>query len=92
MVKPGNYQIYQATRNIYYQPIQVPKAEILVRAGEVVYIGEYYMTESCGTSTAGIFRDNEARDIALLQKLNPDFLGVLITKRIATFNGYVPIR
>jgi hypothetical protein len=90
VLKAGSYQLYPSMLNPYFQPTQVPKAEFSVGAGEVVYLGEYFMAVACEfRQTVSTFRDQEARDIALLRQKNPRFGDRPVTKRLASFTGYV---
>jgi hypothetical protein len=90
VLKAGSYQLYPSTLNAFVQPTQVPKAEFSVKTGEVVYIGEYFMEVACQfTETFSTFRDQEARDIALLRQRNPRFGNRPVTKRLASFTGYI---
>ena len=63
-------------------------APLALKAGEVVYLGEYWVAVSCALNTKSEFRDQEARDMALLKQKNPAFANVKISKRIAAFTGY----
>jgi len=88
-VKPGSYQLYPSTLNPYISPVKVPRAEFSVAAGEVVYIGEFFMPVACSTNGLTQFRDQEVRDLSLLRERNPQLSAKPITKRIAVFSGYV---
>lgn len=85
-IVPGDYFFapYQGTSH----PIQVPKYNFSVSAGEVVYLGEYWLTSHCGLQASGNFQDREQRDMALLTKLNPTLANAHIVKRIPAFSGY----
>jgi hypothetical protein len=85
---PGNYYITSGIANPYVQAIKIPKYDFSVSAGEVVYLGEYYLAVSCVWNTASQFRDQEERDIMLLKKKNPAFSNVKIVKRIPLMSGY----
>jgi hypothetical protein len=87
-VPAGSYYLAPWLARPSANPIQVPKAEFSVASGEVVYLGEYFLTTACSLSNAAAFRDQAERDLALLRQKNPQFVGVPITKRIAAFTGY----
>jgi hypothetical protein len=88
-VEAGNYQLYPSVLNPYVTPEKVPKAEFSVAAGEVLYIGEFYMPVACSFANITQFRDQEARDLALLKTRNPVLAESQIVKRIAVINGHV---
>jgi hypothetical protein len=87
-VPAGNYYLAPWLARPSANPIQIPKAEFSVASGEVVYLGEYFLTTACSLNTAATLRDRAERDLALLRQKNPQFVGVPITKRIAAFTGY----
>ena len=87
-LKPGTYALVPGTASPNVKPVKVPKAEFSIAAGEYLYLGEFWMTQSCALNTRMQFRDQEARDMALLKEKNPAFANVKITKRIARFTGY----
>jgi hypothetical protein len=89
VVKPGSYQLYPSTLNPYISPMKVPRAEFSVAAGEVLYIGEFFMPVACSTKGLTQFRDQETRDLSLLKERNPQLSTKPIVKRIAVFSGYV---
>jgi hypothetical protein len=88
-LKPGNYQLYPSILNPYVVPVKIPKAEFSVKAGEVVYIGEFFMPEACSFSNVTQLNDEQARDVAILRERNPQLAAKPLTKRIAVFTGYV---
>jgi hypothetical protein len=88
-LKPGNYQLYPSIMNPYVTPSKIPKAEFSIAAGEVLYIGEFFMPISCNWGNATEFRDQEVRDMKLLLERNPQFAEKPTTKRIAKFTGYI---
>ncbi|MFC4310527.1 hypothetical protein ACFPN2_15660 [Steroidobacter flavus] len=88
-VQPGNYQLYPSVLNPYVSPKKVPKAEFSIAAGEVLYIGEFYMSFACSFENITEFRDQESRDLALLKTRNPSLAARPIVKRIAVMNGNV---
>lgn len=90
-VQPGNYQLYPSVLNPYATPEKVPKAEFSVAAGEVLYIGEFYMPVACSFGNITEFRDQESRDMALLKTRNPSLAARQIVKRIAVMNGNVSL-
>ena len=87
-LKPGSYYLAPGIANPNVRPVRTPKADFSVAAGEVVYLGEYWVAVSCALNTKSEFRDQEARDMALLKQKNPAFANVKISKRVAAFTGY----
>jgi hypothetical protein len=88
-LKPGSYYLAPAIANPNTRALRIPKADFSVAAGEIVYLGEYWMPVSCAFNTRSGFRDQEARDMALLKQKNTAFANAKITKRIAAFTGYI---
>jgi hypothetical protein len=91
-VPAGSYYLAPWLARPFTKSIQIPKAEFSVASGEVVYLGEYFLTTACSWSTVAAFRDQAERDLALLRQKNPQFVGVPITKRIAAYTGYAVLR
>lgn len=89
VLEPGNYQLYPSTLNPYVTSIKIPKAEFSVAAGEIVYIGEFYMPVACSFDNITQFRDQQARDLALLQTRNPSLAAKPVVKRIAVMSGEI---
>ena len=87
-IPAGSYYLSPWAVNPYLSAVKVPKAEFSVSAGEVVYLGEYYMPVACSLNTVASFRDQQERDVALLIKQNPEFARATIIKRIPKFSGY----
>lgn len=85
---PGKYYLAPWIANNYVSAVSVPKAEFSVAAGEVVYLGEYYMPVSCVLNPRSVFRDQQERDLALLARMNPALAKAKIVPRIPTFSGY----
>ncbi|WP_420471376.1 hypothetical protein [Brevundimonas sp. FT23042] len=80
---PGRYQFYPVTLNPYVSPRSVPSFEFTVAAGEVVYLGEFFMFQSCALSTHFEVTNRESRDLPLLRQMNPIFETRPIITRIA---------
>jgi hypothetical protein len=85
---PGRYYVAAWIANPYVEPVRVPKAEFAVGAGEVVYLGEYFMPVSCAWNPLVEWRDQQERDMKLLAQQNSVLAGRAVTKRIAKFTGY----
>lgn len=85
----GDYQIYPVTLNPMTEPIQIPKFEFSVEAGETVYVGELYATTSCGFNNRIEIRDSQVRDLDLARSRNPIFEHVAITSRLARPAGHI---
>lgn len=76
----GHLFVVKFQPNKYYLPPHIPggytefpKADFAGYANEVVYLGEYFMPESCCFHTLMEFQDNEERDLAMLRAKNPAF-------------------
>ncbi len=85
---PGMYYLTTGLMRPYFKGLKVPKYNFLINAGDVLYLGEYYMTSSCSMSTVAQLRDQEQRDITLLKQRNPVFADVRIRKQIPPMSGY----
>ena len=86
-LQPGSYYAAPWVANGMLAAKRVPKAEFTVKAGEIVYLGEYYMPLACAWETVSEFRDQESRDLALLAQKNPGLAARPVVKRIAAFTG-----
>ena len=84
----GDYYLAEWIANPYVAAVKVSKADFSIRAGEVVYLGEFFKPVSCTLAPSSQFRDQQERDFALLTKKNPRFDTARIVKRIARFSGY----
>jgi hypothetical protein len=85
---PGRYYVAAWIANPYVKPVRVQKAEFTVGAGEVVYLGEYFMPVSCVWNPSVEWRDQQERDLKLLVQKNPALASRAVTKRIGAFTGY----
>jgi hypothetical protein len=101
---PGNLHALQLAPGKYYlapytlrlrtkfrpglRPVQIPKFDFTVAAGEVVYIGEFWLVENCQGEGIDSFRDQERRDMDLLAQKNPKLSHATIVKRIPSFSGF----
>lgn len=65
------------------------RADFRVDAGEVVYLGEYFLTSACGASNSGAFRDASARDLGLLGQKNAALAQSSIKRRVLAATGEV---
>jgi len=88
-LKPGRYYFAPYINNPSVRMTQVPRADFAVSAGEVVYLGEYYLRQHCGISNSGVFLDRSDRDLALLKSKNPALSQATIQKRILSVTGQV---
>lgn len=88
VVPAGKYYFAPWVANPYIKQITAKRADISLAAGEVVYLGEYFMPVSCGMNTLSVFRDQRERDLQLLAKRNPELSKENIVVRIPAFTGY----
>jgi hypothetical protein len=79
---PGDYQLYLLPQQPMVRAIQSPRAYFSVRPGEVVYLGELFLAESCGRSVLPVFRDQQARDMAFVLSRNPKLAAYLLSVRL----------
>jgi hypothetical protein len=90
-VPAGNYYFAPWIDNPDIHPVRQPKATFSVAAGETVYLGEYYMPQSCGLSTLYEINDQMTRDMTLLKSMAPRFDTLRVTKRLMVLSGDVPL-
>lgn len=86
-LRAGKYVITPIIANPYVKPTKVPRAEFSVEAGETVYLGEYFMPVSCSLRTWSRFDDKFDRDMAIVDKKNPDLKLTNVVTRIPVFSG-----
>jgi hypothetical protein len=68
----GSYYFSLAMLNPYAILTTRQTAEFTVKAGEVAYFGEFFLTRfACSWGAEGEFRDRSDRDIPLLERRNP---------------------
>ncbi len=86
----GEYQVYPVPVNPSFVAVRMPRARITVRAGETVYVGEFFLREACKWGSYEV-RDREARDLAQLRGRRPEFSSTTIIKRLMTFDAGVVV-
>ena len=84
----GDYYLAAWIANPYVTALRVPKADFSIRAGEVVYMGEYFMDVACAWNTVSNYRDQRERDLLILRIKNPELGNTTIITRIPRFSGY----
>jgi hypothetical protein len=88
-LKAGTYQYYQANLDVRRYAISVPNVRFDVVAGQVTYLGEFFYTMSLKTRDRRDMRDNEQRDMSLLQQKNPALAALPRIKNVAQYSGYI---
>ena len=86
---PGNYYFTPVIANPYIRMVSTPKFEFDVKAGETKYIGELYMTKSCGLSTKFQVRDQFTRDMRLVAQKNPPLAERNISRQLLRSNSAI---
>jgi hypothetical protein len=86
-VPAGSYYFAPWLANPYATPVQVPRYDFSVAAGETVYLGEYYQSVSCSLSTRAEIRDNWERDRAVIARINPSIDLSKANTRLLTYSG-----
>jgi hypothetical protein len=84
---PGSYYLAPYINNPALEMKEVPRADFSVSAGEVAYLGEYFLQRACGLSGSAVFRDQWERDMALLKARNPALAQAPIARRVLGFTG-----
>lgn len=91
---PGNYY-FAPYRKAFYRSLRlsIPRYDFSVTAGEVVYLGDFYLDSKahCDDAMSTSVRDEESRDINILAKSNPVLARSAIVKRISIYSGLVPM-
>ena len=88
-LKPGRYEVSTvAMPGINRSPTQVPRYQFALHPGENLYIGNFFMTQSCGMENAVRFVDRAQRDLPIVFARNPLFSPATVTTRIAEWDGY----
>jgi hypothetical protein len=90
-LKPGSYYLAPFINNPRVKVSYASRADFSVKAGEVVYLGEYFLEQACGLSTGGQYRDQADRDLELLKSKNPALSRANIQKRILRTTGKVEL-
>jgi hypothetical protein len=88
-LKPGSYYFTPHINNPAVGVTRAFRADFTVSGGEVVYLGNYYLHQSCGLSSSGSFSDQWERDLALLKSKNPPLSQAPIQKRILRVTGQI---
>ena len=83
----GRYYFAPWLANPYFKPIRLPRYDFLVNANEVVYLGEFFLTVQCGTSTQGAFSDKAERDLQMVKARKPSLNLDSVRKAIAVQTG-----
>lgn len=81
-LSPGSYSLTPYVMNPYVKTVIAPTFEFEVMAGEIAYLGEVFMTASCGLKTSFVVRDYYERDMSLAATKNPEFVGLVAAKRL----------
>ena len=81
-LSPGAYMFTPYIMNPYVKTVVAPTFEFEVAAGELTYLGELFMTASCGMNTSFVVRDYYERDMPLASARNPEFQGRVAVKRL----------
>jgi hypothetical protein len=86
-LRAGRYVVFPTAMNPFLRPVKTPQAEFAVDAGEIVYIGEFYMPVACSSEYLTTFNDRSDRDLALVRTRNPAYRDATIVRRIAKLTG-----
>ncbi len=89
---PGSYYFAPFIMNPYVMMTAASRADFSVSAGEVVYLGEYFLGQACGIQNSATFRDQSERDLALLKLKNPILASASIKKRLLKVTGQAPFK
>lgn len=90
----GDYELRPGVGNVLLKLVRVPRWRFTVKAGEGVYLGEFFMDRSCswaGSYDHGVFRDRSDRDIAFVRQMSPALANITFKTRLARFDGYLPV-
>jgi hypothetical protein len=84
----GNYYLAPVISNPNVRAVKLQIAKFSVAAGEVVYLGEYFMPVACVFNPRVEFRDQQKRDLELLALKNPQLAKSKIVVRPPTLSEY----
>lgn len=85
-LKAGDYQIFASYVSIE-ETSSTPRYVFTVTPGETVYLGEYWLSESCDVPGLGEFRDQTERDLAMFKARNPALGSLTIVTRLPVLSG-----
>ena len=81
----GDYRLSPWIANPYVSAKRVPRIEFSISAGEVVYLGEFFMPVHCVLNPVYSIRDQRDRDMAIVMQRNPKLAGANIATRLPQF-------
>jgi hypothetical protein len=81
-LSPGSYSLTPMIMNPYVKSVVAPTFEFEVNAGEVAYLGELFMTVSCGLRTSFVVRDYYERDMPIAMARSPEIATRVAVKRL----------
>jgi hypothetical protein len=91
-LEAGDYHVYPTPHASVLLPQQVPMARFTVNAGDMLYLGEFLASSPCinqGFTTSGEFRDQSARDLALIGERNPQLAAKHFVRRVLSYDGFI---
>jgi uncharacterized protein YceK len=83
----GRYYLAPWLANPYTTPKRITRYDFDVKAGEVTYLGNYYMSVQCSLSTTGAFTDYLERDLAVVLSKKPSLNTASVRKQILKPTG-----
>lgn len=90
-IPAGDYYLTPMIANPYVKAQKMPKADFSIKAGEIVYLGEYHMHNSCALSFTASFNDEYQRDMTMLTERNAQFKNVTVESHVVTYSGYAEL-
>lgn len=85
---PGRYYLAQWWANPYITPKQVPSYEFAVTAGQIAYLGEFYMPVHCGLWTDVRISNQFERDLAVVKLRYPGLDAGQVGTTLITRGGW----
>lgn len=86
-VAPGRYYFSPWLANPYFTATASPRFDIAVEAGEIVYVGEYYLPGRCSAGSYADINDKWERDRAIIAAQNPNIDLSRATTRLMVLTG-----
>jgi uncharacterized protein YceK len=83
----GRYYLAPWLANPYATAKRITRYDFDVKAGEVTYLGNFYMSAQCSLSTAGAFTDSMERDLAVVFSKKPSLNTSSVRKQILKPTG-----
>lgn len=86
---PGRYYFTPWLANGYFTTESAPRFDFTIQAGEILYVGEYYLPRRCAAGSYAEINDRWERDRAVIAAQNPNIDLSRATTRLMVHTGLV---